>query len=194
MKRILMTILLLTSMAPVFAQKPIHMHVGGGLAFGDWANITDDWEESWGMGYQGRLLINNDESRFAITPSYIFFPMNEFSFTESYFNTSTSVTVKPAMHYMNVEASFSAVKSNTLDLYLHLGPSFLLYSETVTASNNYYEGSGTNNEFKTGVIGGAGVRLNLGSRFGVFADAGYSYISDDWDQLLITGGVMVRVF
>ncbi|QGY45433.1 outer membrane beta-barrel protein [Maribellus comscasis] len=171
-----------------------HLKIGAGLSLGDWASTDDGWEEDWGAGANFRAVVYSDKSRFSLSPSYIYFPVSKFNYTYSYSSTSTDIEVDPAMHYINVEGRFSFVKSPKAESYLFIGPSFLIYKESVSASNTYADVSGEDNQFKTGAITGVGFNLNLSESISIYADGGYSYIADDWDQVLITAGVLFRIF
>lgn len=176
-----------------YSQMP-SVKVGGGLALGEWASVSDNWEESWGAGANIRLVLAGESSRFAISPSYIFFPVGKFTIEDSYFSTSTSIEVNPQMHYFNLDARYSFLKKDRINAYAKLGPSFLLYKEEWSASNDFLGGSGDNNEMKYGALAGLGFSIHLSSSMEWYLDACYSYIADDWDQTLITTGLLFRVF
>jgi hypothetical protein len=192
-KTVLICIVILAGMM-AFGQKTTHMKLGAGIAFGDWASIDENWEEDWGMGFNIRMVIYNDNNRFSISPSYINFPVQKVEVTETYLSVPTTIEVDPQIHYLNLEARFSFVKSSKADAFVYLGPSFMFYYEEKSAENHYYEGEDNDGEMKAGAIVGTGVSFNLSKCFGLYVNAGYSYIPDDWDQLLISSGLSLRIF
>ena len=197
MKKLSFILLLLISVSSYsYAQnnKP-HLKLGGGIGFGDWARTDDGWEEKWGSGINLSTLVYNNECRFSLATSFIYFPVAKFSFSDDYFSTQTTYEVDPAMYYINVEGRFSFVKRQKVECSLFLGPSFLVYSESISLSNASNEISWENDDiFKYGAITGLGMNLNLSDNLNIYLDGGYSYIADDWDQVLITAGILFRVF
>ncbi len=171
-----------------------HLKIGGGLGLGDWASTDDGWEEKWGAGANIRALIYSDNIRFSLSPSYIYFPVPKFNYDFSYSSYSSAVEVDPAMHYINVEARYSFVKSQKVESYVFVGPSFLIYSEDISYSGSYADFTSDGNQFKTGAIAGLGINFNFSGSVGAYADCGYSYIADDWDQVLVSVGVLFRIF
>ncbi|MCG6190472.1 hypothetical protein [Maribellus maritimus] len=129
---------------------PPHLKIGAGPSLGEWASTDDGWEEDWGAGANFRAVVYSDKSRFSLSPSHIYFPVSKFNYTYSY--SSTAIEVDPAMHYINVEGRFSFVKLPKVESYLFIGPSFLIYKESVSASNTYTDVFGKENQFKTGAI------------------------------------------
>ena len=177
-----------------FSQSGVHLRMGAGVALGDWASVDDGWEETWGAGLNIRFVIDRDDSRFSISPNYIYFPVSEFSFSESYFGASTAITVDPQMHYVNVDARFAFLKKEKLDLYAIVGPGYLFYYEEIGAENSYYAGAGTNSSSKATANVGLGVQVKLNETIGFYGDAVYSYAPDDFDQALISIGLLVKLF
>lgn len=193
MKKVIF-ILLLCSLAQLgFAQAP-HLKLGIGAAFGDWASVSDDLDEQWGVGANIRFTIYNETSRFSITPSYIYFPVAEISTTDNYYSTNTTIDVDPEMHYFNLLASYAIVKKEKMEAKIHIGPSFLLYKETWDAENAYYQGSNDIDEFKSGALAGLEFNYTFTNKMGWYLEVSYSYIPDDWDQALINTGLSFRLF
>lgn len=115
-------------------------------------------------------------------------------YIESYSSTSTNINVDPQMHYTNIDVRYSFIKSDKFETYGIVGFGWLFYYEEVNVDNVYYSGNLSDGQHKVGPNFGIGCSANLGKRFSLFAEMVYSYMPDDWDQLLASSGILIRVF